>query len=869
MRATLIVTRDPIRPTAHREVKQIGRPRRLRALAPRTGQAVICLVNGSPVMRAGWNRKVRDGDVVAFFIAPRGGGGGSNPMRMVLTLAVMAFAAWAAPVLAGAMGISGTIGTGLVQAAIGIAGSVLVNALVPPPKPPSAVSMASISASPTYSLSAQGNQARLEAPIPVIYGRHLVYPDFGAMPYTEYAGDEQYLYQLLVIGQGEYDIETIRIEDTPISSFAEISIEVVPPGGSVTLFPTNVITSAEVSGQEALTGTTLGPFVVCPAGTQADTIGIDVVCPKGLYYANDSGGLSSVSVSWKVELQAIDDVGAPLGDWVIAGTESISAATTTPQRRSNRYSVTPGRYQARLTRLDTKQTDSRYGHDLLWGAARAYIPGSQSYGAITVVAMRMRATNSLSAQASRRVNMIVTRKLPAWDPATGWSATAATRSIAWAFADAARAQYGGRFPDARVALQSLHDLDAVWASRGDYFDGVFDSPEAVWDVLETIARAGRALRFMQGGVVQIARDQPSTLPVAMFTMRNIVRGSFRLDYVLPTEETCDAVEVTYFDDQVWAWRPVMASLPGSAAANPAKVKLRGVTNRAHAWREGMYMAACDRYRRRFPSFSTEMEGFIPTLLDPVAISHDMPRWGQSGEVVGWNASTLTLTLSEPLDWSAGGAHYIAWRKRNGTREGPHAVTAGADAYHAVLAALPDFAPDVGSDRERSHYQFGPSSAQSVTARVMAMKPASMERVDLAFVVESDAVHTADTGAAPGATAWQLPNRYTEPVVAGLVARSMPDAPDRMILSWKPAAGGEYYLVEQSEDGEHWTRSGEPRTNNYTATALYGPRTIIRVAAVGVTKGPWVEVSYGQSASYAWTNDADPAWTNDADPAWSY
>lgn len=49
---------------------------------------------------------------------------------------------------------------------------------------------------------------------------------------------------------GEYAIEAIRIEDTPVANFAEIDYEVIAPGGAITKFPTNVVSSVEVSGQE-------------------------------------------------------------------------------------------------------------------------------------------------------------------------------------------------------------------------------------------------------------------------------------------------------------------------------------------------------------------------------------------------------------------------------------------------------------------------------------------------------------------------------------------------------------------------------------------------------------------------------------------
>ena len=876
MRALVVTCRDPFRPANRRTVAEVRRGRRLRALAPRTQQPVICAVNGEWISRAAWNRRVRDGEVVTFVLLPQGGGG-SNPLRVILMIAVMIAAPQFGSAILGINGAAalGSLGVNMFNAAIGLAGAALVNALVPPPRPTTGQQASSLaSPSPTYSLSAQGNQARLGQPIPAVYGRHMIYPDFAAMPYTEYAGNDQYLYQLFCIGQGEYDIESARIEDTPTSSFEEIDTEVIGPGGTVTLFPVNVVTSGEVAGQEAETSTALGPFVANASGTDANYIAIDIVCPRGLYYANDDGGLDAVSIAWKVEAQEIDDAGTAVGSWFTLGTKTITAATSTPIRKSYKYGVAAARYQVRFTRTDTKQTGSRYGHELDWAALRAYLPGAQTYGNVTLVAMKMKATSNLSAQASRTVNFIVTRKLLTWDPSTGWSSTAAaTRSPAWALADICSSDYGANLTDSRIDLQGLYDLAAAWATRGDTFDGIFDTQSTVMEALSQVARAGRAIPYVQGGIVHAVRDAAATIPAAMFSQRNIARNSLQLEYLMPGEDTADAIDVTYFDAEIWGERTVRATLSGGTSAQPAQVKLFGVTDRDQAWREGMYIAACNRYRRRVLTFSTEMEGFIPALGDLIAVQHDMPKWGQSGELVGWTTATKLATVSEPLDWSAGGSHVIALRKADGSVSGPFACTAGSDAYHVTItgwASGTDPEPYVGAAKERTHYAFGPANAQYILCRVLGIRPRSAETVEISAVVESDYVHTADTGSAPGATAWQLPSKFTSPVLAGLTARSMPDAPERMILSWQPAAGADHYLIEQGNGDGNWTRCGEVSSSNYSAIALYGPQTIVRVAAVGMTRGSWVEIGYGQLASYFWTGDANLMWNaSDTTLMWEY
>lgn len=320
MRATVVTVRDPFRPAYRREITTVTRRRRIRALAPRTRQPIVCLLNGRPLMRAGWRLKVRDGDVVVFACLPAGGGGGSNPMRVVAMIAVMVLAPYVAGQIAAAAflgaGVTGTAYAAVywgARIALTLGGMALVNSLVPPPKPPTPQQMQAIAApSPTYSLQAQGNQARLGSAIPVIYGRHLVYPDFGAQPYTEYAGNEQYLYQLLVIGQGEYRIEAIRIEDTVVQADPVQDGSIQAASGAwediayqicydqpVTLFPANVTTSVEVSGQEALTGTPLGPYVASAAGTVCDALAVDVVAPRGLYQVDTgTGALLSMSMSF-------------------------------------------------------------------------------------------------------------------------------------------------------------------------------------------------------------------------------------------------------------------------------------------------------------------------------------------------------------------------------------------------------------------------------------------------------------------------------------------------------------------------------------------------------------------------------------------
>lgn len=786
MAGAVILVANAFQPSRMREVVPVLEPVTVRGFLVARGieefpHPTICLFNGNALLRGQWaETEIRDGDVCAFLALPHGGGGGGggkSPLKTVLLIAVMVaapeIASWAFPEMAAAAGaanasLGAKLAFGAVKAGIALGGAMLVNALIPSPRP-AAPSLnwggfgSTQAPSPTYSLQGQGNQARLGQPIPVIYGRHQVFPDLATEPYQEYAGNEQYLFQLHVIGQGTYEVDPPKIEDTPISAFEEVTYEVVQPGGSVTLFEPDVITASEVAGQELkgpnqLVGGDdgwIGPFVANPPETDATHLGVDVVFARGLYYANSSGGLDTKAAQWQVDARPIDDAGnviAP-GTWTTLATESHSAATNTPIRLSYKYAVTPGRYEVRMKRLDDKDLDARAGHEIRWGGLRAYLQGTPDFSGLTLLAVKMRATDNLSQRSSRQINCVVTRKLPAWDQVTQtWGAAAATRSIAWAFADVCRAEYGAKLADARIDLQALATLHSLWEGRGDHFDAVFDSGMTVWEALTRVARCGRAVPILQGGVVRIIRDTPPTLPVAMFGPRNIVKGTFRIQYVMPGEDTADAVTVEFYNSATWKPDEVTASLPDSTEANPAKVALFGCTDEAHAQREGDYMAADNRYRRKLITFQTELEGMIPIYGDLIAVTHDMPRWGQGGEVVAWqstgNAGTsgspswqdVTLELSEEPDWTDGATHYVALRKRNGALAGPFEVEAVAGEPFQVRLLDPMMVtPYVGASEERTYYSFGPGQAWGQQSRVLAVRPRG-ERVEILSVAEDSRAH---------------------------------------------------------------------------------------------------------------------------------
>ena len=149
------------------------------------------------------------------------------------------------------------------------------------------------------------------------------------------------------------------------------------------------------------------------------------------------------------------------------------------------------------------------------------------------------------------------------------------------------------------------------------------------------------------------------------------------------------------------------------------------------------MAAANRYRRRIVSFMTELDGLIPSYGDLVAITHDMPSWGQGGEILKQEGNKLIL--SEPVVFDSDTIHYITLRKPNGQLSGPYPVTAGDLENEVILKENPDFEIYTGTSKERTHFAFGPADKWAIRARIIGIKPRT-DTVEITAVIEDDRVH---------------------------------------------------------------------------------------------------------------------------------
>lgn len=703
---------------------------------------------------------------------------------------------------------------------------------------------------PVWGLTGQRNQNRLGFSIQDGYGRLKLYPTYAAKPYNQFYSNDQYLFQLLCLGHGSWDVENVYIEDTDIDNFQETEYAIYKPGQTVTLFPDNVETSVEVGSIELF-----GPneddypdpdgwftYTANSANTTAIKLEVDVVFPQGLYYANNSGGLDERTISLEFQYREIDNAGTPVGSWTAFSAFSKTLATNTPQRFTIEQSVASGRYEVRGRRTNNKDDSHRAGNTATWTGLRAFRQETRDYGDVTLLAVKARATSNLNDRSSNRINCIATRELPDFDSGTNTLAAVddygnrtATRNPVWAAVNILRAAWGAKIADSFLDLEFLGDEAAIADTDGIYFDHVFDQRGTIWDAVKACLFVFKATPIVRGSLFSMVRDKPSTSPTFFLNPENTVSGSFRLNRRLYSVKEYDGLDVEYLDATTWKLETVECRLPGDSGDQPKAIKLPGVTDRQKAYELGMYLWTRETKEREQVVVQTGLEGYLPTFNDLGRFGSDIPKWGSSGYVESIDGTTVNL--SDPVTFEVGETHQLALRGKHNQPLGPYTVTAGANSKQVICPGLPagEFFFDV--EREPPFYIFGKSNDVGKVARVLSTKPASEGTIEITAVVDDQSRFDDPGTVTPLVSGNTPPITTTLPDVTGLQVKDSPRS-GYAVATWDAIHNATYYILEISNNGTDWAPLGRVPFTSFAFPVLTGTYHV-RVAGEGLGLGGWM------------------------------
>ncbi len=701
-----------------------------------------------------------EGQLISVHGTVQGGnGGGSNVIQIVAVIGLML----AAPYL-GAAFATATVGAGaasfgtvasIASAVIQVGGSLLIGAIFAP----QALSFSSQQAaqvSPTYSLSGAQNRSRPYEAMPVVMGTHRQVLDYGARPFSQYQGEEQYLYQIFQLSLGNLIIGDYKIGNTPLTSFEDFEIIGQDANGKLLRFPNNVDTSGGALLTEAI------GFVERTTSINTYQIGIDF--ESTLFFANDNGGLDARSVDFEIEYKLTSDslwikptalalygYGYSYDGVFLTGTgEDQKPIRVTAMIED----LTLGTYDVRVKRVTADSTNARETLSTNWTQLKSYQQDTADYAGQNRIGLIIRASEQLNGVV-QQLSVDITAQATYFN-GTAW-VTGVTQNPAHWFMHFARGfydinnklVYGVGLGEVNMDLASLHAWSQFCAAEGLTFNAVIDGNQTAAEILNTIATTGFGSPTWASGLLGVVFDQRNPSPVMTFGMSNIIRDSFQVSYI--GENLADEIIVRFLNpDKDYAQDEVRTLAPEvTVPQRTSAVDLFGCTDADMAGKFANYLAAQQYYRRRRITWQSDFEGFVCQRGDVVLLSHDMTQWAYSGRVVSFQGTDANLNWDEVnvnwnlanFEWDGegnivldrdiprnGAVEYFMLSRPDGINYVYEVEPATGESNVIKLFQEPDFQEGYATYDHR--WSFAPTETLGKKVKIISVAPASDSRLQI-------------------------------------------------------------------------------------------------------------------------------------------
>jgi hypothetical protein len=534
---------------------------------------------------------------------------------LTVAVAVAALAAgqfYVAPALAGYVGVTGAqFGASLFTAAVTIGGMLAINALFPIRQPGTA------ERKDVYSVQGFKNEARPDEPFAFPFGKTRCAPDIIGRPWIVIGelnndgwSDRMSIRTLfchgIVDANSPITITEEKLGDTTIDAsdeeyFEDVSIERVvwsPGDQPLELYDHQVVPTDSMGVALRREFGEAPKRVIRVAPRDSESLETIFEFPSGLIDFTEEGTPIEQDVSFKVEYRALGTV-----PWT-----TLDANLTITAKRASRFWhskkwILPvrGDYEVAISALQEEEDPNTRSATFTtnWIALYGHRPESpiNAKTPLLLTAIEVRANEQLQG-VLESYNCLESRSAKTWNGTT-WG-VAESSSPATAFRLACQGpQIVKPKTDAQLDLPSLQAWHDYCVLKGLKFDYRLASEMSLPELLNMIARHGRASVTWDGLKWGVAIDRPQTVVHAHVTASN--SREFGKGRDVQAERFDDALRVVFNDSTNGYQRGEREVVRPGFIGVPVKIReveMPGVTNPAQAWIEGRRLWHAAMLRRK-------------------------------------------------------------------------------------------------------------------------------------------------------------------------------------------------------------------------------------------------------------------------------
>lgn len=396
----------------------------------------------------------------------------------------------------------------------------------------------------------------------------------------------------------------------------------------------------------------VGPFFLdIPSLTEVWT---NVVAPNGMYL-DDGDTQQSTQVAFELECTPCNAAGVATGSPETFDAYVVGSALTRDQRATT-LKVTPtvgGRQLVRMRRLTEENTTfaGSVVDEIKWRDLYGISPVDQTdFGDVTTVQTMTISTEGALSVKERKLNCLVTRKLPQRVSGSTFSSTLyptnrADDIISWLCLD----ELIGNRPASQIDFDSIYDTIAevetyFGTEKAVEFSYTFDKDNLSFEeTVSTVANAVYCTAYRRGSMIKLFFEKDTPDSTLLLNHRNKLPGSETRTVRFGNQNNHDGVSFNYVDPADDAI--VTYYIPeDQSALNPRKVESVGVRGRLqahfHAWRLWNKI----RYQNTLVDLKATQEADVLLVGERTLIADNTRSGVQDGEVL--SQSSLELRLSQ-------------------------------------------------------------------------------------------------------------------------------------------------------------------------------------------------------------------------------
>jgi len=340
----------------------------------------------------------------------------------------------------------------------------------------------------------------------------------------------------------------------------------------------------------------------------------------------------------------------------------------------------------------------------------------------------------------------------------------------------------GAYCDTYVRVsQSASGDDDIREKRAE-LDVVIDSDSKGLDLLNQLLLTFRGFLVWQDGKLKLRVDKPET-PVQLFTMGNIVAGSFKVEYQDISKKP-NAIGIqflnernNYQQDMIYVEDPELISLYGR---NEKTISLFGIVRPTQAERMGRYLLKSSRYINRAIEFQASIDAIHCEAGDVINFQHDVPQWSKGGRII--DATVTHVYLDQEILLGTSGDYRIMCQLTGDTIE-THWIDPAVSGYVRDVTTTGAFSK---VPPKNGLWAIGQTTYVTKPFRIISMRRDKDDIITVNALEYNEAVYEDEDGVPwqENTWVWQDPDPPIPGHVQNLTAKIETDYYAGILVSWE-------------------------------------------------------------------------------------